>query len=109
MHKNPLLRAIFVIYTAWYLAAYGALALLRGYPFHFITIDYAMSLIAMVLGTMAGLYATLGIKALDLHLRELEIKGGDVRRGARVSLGNLPRAAADEPQPAASTTKEATP
>lgn len=100
MRKNPLLRSILVVYTFWYLLSYAAIAWLRGYPFHFVMVDYAVSVIAMLLGAGAGLYLTLGLAAIDLYWREKEVKTGDARRGARVSLGKLPVSAADEPQPA---------
>lgn len=95
----------FIVFATWYLVAYGV----TSGTFAGVLTGLAFGLAVIVGGLILGAGAGVAGRAIELHSLHREIRRGDARDGARVSLGKLPevvpvvrRATADVAEPPAS-------
>lgn len=85
-----MLLLAFVIFTFWYLIIEGMTAAAGTAGYESMLTDYIAALVAVSLGLAVGCAFALTREALALRRAERELKAGDARDGARVSLGKLP-------------------
>lgn len=85
-----MLLLAFILFSFWYLVIEGMTAAAGSAGFESMLTDYASALVAVALGLAAGCAFALARSALALRRAEAELKAGDARDGAHVSLGKLP-------------------
>lgn len=85
-----MLLLAFILFSFWYLVVEGMTAAAGTAGYESMLTDYAAALVAVALGLAAGSGFALVRSALALRRAEAELKAGDARDGARVSLGKLP-------------------
>lgn len=78
------------IFTFWYLVIESMTAAAAAGGYEVVFASYLAALLAVALGLAVGSAFALVREALALLREEAELKAGDARDGARVSLGKLP-------------------
>lgn len=75
-----------IIYLWWYLVLY----VVTSRTFAGLPVGLAYGLAAAVVGLIAGAVVGVGARAIELVVEHREVRAGDARDGARLSLGKLP-------------------
>ncbi|HEU0197433.1 MAG TPA: HD domain-containing protein [Nevskiaceae bacterium] len=88
--RNELFPSAFIVFTFWYIATFVAAILLGAVDPIWFPMDYAATLVAILIGVGAAVFCTFGVHAVRMHRRELSILKGDARLGATLTLGSLP-------------------
>jgi hypothetical protein len=76
----------FVVFATWYVVAY----IVTSGTFYGLPGGLAFGLAAIVAGLLFGAAAGVTARAMELHWLHVEVRRGDARDGARVTLGKLP-------------------
>lgn len=85
-NRGSLFSSGFVVFSTWYVIAYG----ITSGTFAGVLTGFAFGLAAAIGGLIFGAVIGVAAHAIDLSSTHRDVRAGDARDGARVTLGKLP-------------------